>query len=611
MKNSQIQENIILSNLPKGWNYRLLNDLCFIIADIDHKMPKSVDRGIPFLSAKDISNDNKLIFNKCKYISDIDFDRLKRKIKPKRGDIIYSRIGTIGRAAIVDVDVDFLVSYSCCTIRTNHNLIFNKYLLYYLISYTCLHDALGGVVGIGVPDLGMKQIKELNIPLPPLPIQKQIVEKIEELFSELDSGVEELKKVREQLKVYRQSVLSAAFSGKLTKEWRNLEENKDLYKITKEKFIEKRKAEILKIVNHNYHSDDIQIEFKVLKEFILEAICKDVKEELINKVFKDFPFDSYEHRKDNPLRAFLYWQTKSDEFLMLNGYSSYVFSQQRKAWLKYAEEAKAGRSIQEPLMGYSEQELFGIWLEIEKLKREGINCIKEECIIKPAKEEYKKAIDEQNNLPEDFPKGWKIKNFGNVVKEFIRGPFGSTLRKEFFVPVGYKVYEQQNAIYHNIEFGRYFVNEKKFQELIRFEVKEDDYIVSCSGTIGKLFKIPKNTPKGLINQALLIIRIDRTKIIDKYFSYLFMSENFQRLIIKDAKGTAMLNLAGVKDLKLVPFPICSLKEQQKIVEEIETRLSVCDKMEENIETALAQSESLRQSILKQAFEGRLINNIIM
>jgi len=57
---------------------------------------------------------------------------------------------------------------------------------------------------------------------------------------------------------------------------------------------------------------------------------------------------------------------------------------------------------------------------------------------------------------------------------------------------------------------------------------------------------------------------------------------------------------------LITLPICSLKKQQRIVEEIESRLSVCDKLEETINQSLAQSESLRQSILKQAFEGKLI-----
>jgi type I restriction enzyme S subunit len=68
----------------------------------------------------------------------------------------------------------------------------------------------------------------------------------------------------------------------------------------------------------------------------------------------------------------------------------------------------------------------------------------------------------------------------------------------------------------------------------------------------------------------------------------------------------MLNLAGVKDMKLVPVLLPPILEQKAIVAEIESRLSICDKIEESIEQSLGESESLRQSILKKAFEGKLV-----
>src|SRR5690606_24701419 len=70
--------------------------------------------------------------------------------------------------------------------------------------------------GIGQPNVNAQKLDNLKIPLPPLHEQKKIVEKIEELFSELDNGAASLKKAKEQIKLYRQSVLAAAFSGRLT-----------------------------------------------------------------------------------------------------------------------------------------------------------------------------------------------------------------------------------------------------------------------------------------------------------------------------------------------------------------------------------------------------------
>lgn len=204
--------------MREDWEIEKLQNICYQIADIDHKMPKAKEVGVAFISAKDLDNHGNIHFENCKKISEDDYKRLSRKILPKAGDIIYSRIGTIGRAAIVKVGFPFLASYSCCTIKPNTTVIENQFLRDYLASYSCLSQALSGVVGIGVPDLGMRQIREFSIPIPSLPEQRAIVAKIEELFSELDKGEEDLKKAQEQLKIYRQAVLKKAFEG----EWKKL-----------------------------------------------------------------------------------------------------------------------------------------------------------------------------------------------------------------------------------------------------------------------------------------------------------------------------------------------------------------------------------------------------
>lgn len=65
----------------------------------------------------------------------------------------------------------------------------------------------------------------------------------------------------------------------------------------------------------------------------------------------------------------------------------------------------------------------------------------------------------------------------------------------------------------------------------------------------------------------------------------------------------ILNLGIIKEL---PYPLCSLKEQKQIIKEIESHLSVCDKVEESIKDRLDEAQALRQSILKEAFEGKLL-----
>ena len=91
-------------------------------------------------------------------------------------------------------------------------------------------------------------------------------------------------------------------------------------------------------------------------------------------------------------------------------------------------------------------------------------------------------------------------------KGYIRGPFGSSLKRSEMTEKGVPVYEQQHAIYNSRDF-RYFISEEKFSQLKRFQVQNNDLIISCSGTVGKVSKIGQSDPKGIISQALLILEL--------------------------------------------------------------------------------------------------------
>lgn len=87
-----------------------------------------------------------------------------------------------------------------------------------------------------------------------------------------------------------------------------------------------------------------------------------------------------------------------------------------------------------------------------------------------------------------------------VDKGYIRGPFGSALKRGDMKEDGIPVYEQQHAIYNSREF-RYYIDEQKFNEMKRFQVRKDDLIISCSGTVGKVSIIKDDDPNGIISQA--------------------------------------------------------------------------------------------------------------
>jgi len=167
-------EDEIPFELPDGWEWSRLASICSLISDIDHKMPKAVDNGVLFLSAKDLLNDGTINYtDDVKMISEEDFLRLSRKALPQKNDIIYSRIGAcLGKARVVTKDIRFIVSYSCCTIRPV--IIDSTFLASILDGDFVLNQAKEGTQSVGVPDLGMASIKQFLIPIPPLIEQQRI-----------------------------------------------------------------------------------------------------------------------------------------------------------------------------------------------------------------------------------------------------------------------------------------------------------------------------------------------------------------------------------------------------------------------------------------------------
>ena len=223
---------------------------------------------------------------------------------------------------------------------------------------------------------------------------------------------------------------------------------------------------------------------------------------------------------------------------------------------------------------------------------------------------FEGKLTNKNVKDGELPKDWKVLKLKDITLEkegLRRGPFGSAIKKEFFVADGYKVYEQGNAINNDPYRGRYFINETKYQELINFKVVPHDLIVSCSGvTLGRICEIPSDSKAGIINQALLRIRLKHDFILNKYFVSHFRGAFFQKKIFDQSQGTAMPNLVGIKDFKEIEMLVPPIKEQQLIIDELESKLTVCDKLEETITQNLQQAETLRQSILKRAFEGKLV-----
>ena len=374
------------------------------------------EKGIPIIRIQNLNNTN----GKYNYSSKTYED----KYLIQRGDLLFAWSASLG-AHIWKGDSAWLNQH---IFKVIPNIgVDRDYLYYYLLKVVA--ELYQKAHGTGMVHITKKPFMATPIPVPEYKKQKQIVKQIEESLSQLDSAVETLKKTKQQLEVYRQTVLKEAFSGNLTKKWRD--DNKEEWSI----------VNILSLVKH----------------------------------------------EKNALKA---------------------------------------------------------------------------------------------------------------------GPFGSALKKSFYVSVGYKVYGQEQVIAGDESIGDYFINELKYKELYNCRVKPHDVLISLVGTVGKVLILSDNCKEGIINPRLIKVSLDENVYLPKFFKYYFESSYLKSLYKLKTHGATMdvLNMGMIKEL---PFPLCSIDEQKQIIKEIETRYSLCDNIEQTVNQSLQQAEVLRQSILKQAFEGML------
>ena len=229
----------------------------------------------------------------------------------------------------------------------------------------------------------------------------------------------------------------------------------------------------------------------------------------------------------------------------------------------------------------------------------------------PGKRYVEPAAPETDGLAE-LPVGWcwaTVEMIANPKKNSIkRGPFGSAVKKAFFVQQGYKVYEQGNVIHRDFDRGNYFISQEKFQELIDFEITPGDLLITGAGTIGRTAVVPHGVQHGIINQALVKLSLDCQLVDVNLFQYNF-EVAVRKALLKETRGSAMQNLSSVADLKRQLFALPPLSEQHRIIGEVERRLSVVAKLEATVAANLARAGRLRQAVLKRAFEGRLVAHV--
>lgn len=151
-----------------------------------------------------------------------------------------------------------------------------------------------------------------------------------------------------------------------------------------------------------------------------------------------------------------------------------------------------------------------------------------------------------------------------------------------------------------------FITAQKDKTLKSGKLQRKDIVITTRGTLGNVAVYDESVPyeSVRVNSCMLILRIHSKLISPYYLTSFLMSPAFKNQIDRLKSGTAQPQIpANIIRNTVIRVP--SLQNQERIISELNCRFSVCDSIEKTVDTALQQAEAMRQSILKQAFEGRI------
>ena len=467
--------------LPLSWELVPLGNILLKIiggGTPSKKIPEYYKGNIPWFTVKDMRT--RRPFDSIDHISKKAVKESSTNIIPENTVIIATRIG-LGR--VIRVPFVAAINQDLKALFTTPE-IDKGYLEYWFVSIADYLDSIGS--GTTVKGIRLEILKELQFPLAPLNDQKRIVAEIEKQFSRLDEAVENLKRVKVNLKRYKASVLKAAVEGKLTEDWR---------------------------AKH----PDVEPADKLLGRILAER---------------------------------------------------------RKKW----EEA-----------------------ELSKMKKAG-----KEPKDDKWKKKYKEPSQADISTLDELPNGWNWLTSDQLFWFVTSGSRGWA-----------KYYSDSGAVFlriGNLDHDTVSLDLKKVQfvkpprgaEGTRTRVEENDILISITADVGMIGIVQKGFGEAYINQHISLARPVST-INSLYLAWYLTSRLGQNQFGVLQRGATKAGL-GLDDIRSVKIPMPPFEEQEEIISQMEKRLSVVDEIEIEADKNLKRSVRLRQSILKKAFSGRLIQS---
>ena len=470
-----------LYELPKGWVWTSIKEISEVITGTTPSKSNAeyYGRDFPFFKPTDL--------NKGYYVREAQDCLSKEGIQKARlipeKSILVTCIGaTISKTGFIRVKGS--CNQQINAIVPNINLL-PEFVYFWCISPFFKKTVIAHASSTTLPILNKSKFETLSFPCPPLSEQYRIVAKIEELFTELDAGVELLKKLKVKLKRYRQAVLKAAVEGNLTKEWREANQGKlEPASILLERILKQRR-----------------------EKWEAEQLAK-MKAQ--GKPPKD---DSWKLKYKEPIAP-----DTSDLPELPDGW----------CWASLEQLSDAARSI-----------TYGV-VKLGEHTENGVATLRSSN-VRPLKLDL------------------------NGIK---------------------KIYSELSN-----QYGRTIL-------------KGGEILITIRGTLGGVVSVPNNCVGYNISREVGMIA-PSSEISSYCYSILIASINIQNWLLTRTKGIAYTGI-NLETLNQTPLPLFSLLEQELIVLEVQKYLSIIDQLEKTIDANLKRSEKLRQSILKQAFEGKLV-----
>ena len=202
--------------------------------------------------------------------------------------------------------------------------------------------------------------------------------------------------------------------------------------------------------------------------------------------------------------------------------------------------------------------------------------------------------------PINNPMKWTVSKIEDITAQeknaLKAGPFGSALKKEFYVRSGYKIYGQEQVICGDASFGDYYIDEEKYKELKNCAVQAGDILISLVGTYGKTLIMPDNYEAGIINPRLMKITLNKNKVTPIYFKYYFESNALKASMDANTHGGTMgiLNLGIIRQMKIQVPPLSLQNQFAAFVERV-------DQQKQTVQQSLEKLELMKKALMQEYF----------